>query len=99
MKRHAKNPFRQTGMRKMYAACLELAADSNSEFYVKGAEKWMRRTGAMHRTSFWAGVEAFESGGPRPFSARSYTLSRAAFQAGKDFAEKQQWIAEEGSKQ
>lgn len=83
----------------MYAACLELAADSNSEFYVKGAEKWMRRTGAMHRTSFWAGVEAFESGGPRPFSARSYTLSRAAFQAGKDFAEKQQWIAEEGSKQ
>jgi len=74
------NRFRNTSMRKMYDACITLARDIDSEFYVNGT----RRSGASHRNAFWAGVD-----GMHPHWVQEGTLGYAAWRAGQDFGKEQ----------
>ena len=95
-----KNPFKDKWLADFYEKCTALASDPTSEFYVQALgrrDDGKRRTGAMHRCCFWAGVEFVENGPivingkklKHPLWVRPRTIGYAAYRAGKDFAKEE----------
>ena len=101
-KARRKAPFKDKFRADFYDRITALANDPTSEFYVGSIARGhrdhgKRRTGAMHRCCFWAGVEFVEDGpivvngkklAKTVVGVKSGTLGHAAYRAGKDFAKK-----------
>ena len=95
-----KAPFKDKPLADFYRITTALAHDPTSELYVQAPghrDHGKRRTGAMHRCCFWAGVEFVEDGpivvngkklAKTVVGVKSGTLGHAAYRAGKDFAKK-----------
>ena len=81
------NRFKVPSLSKMFDACLALASDNFSEFYVvtrrSGASgPNVPRRGASHRHHFWNGYNG------TPVTAIPQSLAYAAFRAGQTFRSK-----------
>lgn len=99
-KARRKAPFKDKFLADFYRITTALAHDPTSELYVQAPghrDHGKRRTGAMHRCCFWAGVEFVEDGpivvngkklAKTVVGVKSGTLGHAAYRAGKDFAKK-----------
>ncbi len=75
------NRFRTPAMRYMYDSCIAQARNPDSEFYRSpNGIRMVRRSGASHRNSFWAGLD-----GIRPAWIETGTLGYAAWRAGQDY--------------
>lgn len=80
-----RNPFRVPALANMFDACVRVAGDNFSEFYiVPQREGWVGpnipRRGASHRHAFWNGW----NGAPIKWDSYSrQSLSYAAYRAGQ----------------
>lgn len=89
----AREPYRAQGSaahrNKLYAACLKAAADPGSEFYHRDSRTGImyRRSGASHRSAFWAGYDETKTGVINRLKRGAPDSAAAAcYLAGKDFA-------------
>lgn len=77
-------------LQNLYSACLRLAADPNSELFHRHSTtgKLYRRTGASHRSAFWAGYDEAMTGFVNKLRrGQAGSDCWACYRAGVDFGE------------